>query len=94
MKPDKCIKCGKTLVKRFGRYGEYYACSGLGCKYTWSQRVDDFWLEVNKRMAEKYKYDVYRYYVKAHTERDSADDYNHTSAKAEFYDCFDPSDFY
>lgn len=32
---EKCPKCGKELVKRNGRYGEFVACSGFPkCKYS------------------------------------------------------------
>ena len=32
---EKCPECGKPLVIKFGRYGEFYACSGYPeCRYT------------------------------------------------------------
>ena len=36
----KCPKCGKDLLKRSGRYGEFVGCSGFpACKFTCS--MDD-----------------------------------------------------
>ena len=32
---ETCPTCGKNLVQRFGRFGEFVACSGYPkCKYT------------------------------------------------------------
>jgi DNA topoisomerase I len=31
---EKCPECGRNMVKRFGRYGEFISCSGYpDCKY-------------------------------------------------------------
>lgn len=44
-KPEKvegkvCPKCGKPVVKRIGRYGEFYACSSFPhCRYT--EKIDN-----------------------------------------------------
>jgi DNA topoisomerase-1 len=37
---EVCPHCGKNLVKKFGRYGEFYACPGFpDCRYTMQPKV-------------------------------------------------------
>jgi ssDNA-binding Zn-finger/Zn-ribbon topoisomerase 1 len=37
-----CPICGKPMVKRTGKYGEFFGCSGFpNCKYTMSMENDD-----------------------------------------------------
>lgn len=47
-----CDKCGKSIVKKSGKYGDFYACMGYPkCTRTFKPEDIDMWLEADSIMA-------------------------------------------
>lgn len=55
---QQCVKCGKALVKKSGKYGVFLGCSGFpDCRYT--KNLDDYYRDERSKRLDK-KAEVFR----------------------------------